>query len=43
MRVTDRQLFENAAREAQSTLPELIDAIVHTPSFRSPAPLDPAE
>ena len=32
-----------AAREAQSTLPELIDAIVHTPSFRSPAPLDPAE
>jgi len=31
------------ATTAGATLPELIDAIVHTPSFRSPTPLDPGE
>lgn len=32
-----------AARAGGHDLPRLIDAIVHTPSFRSPAPLDPGE
>ncbi|MEZ4383315.1 MAG: DUF1592 domain-containing protein [Nannocystaceae bacterium] len=32
-----------AATAGRESLPELIDALVHTPSFRSPAPLDPGE
>jgi hypothetical protein len=32
-----------AAAAGRYSLPELIDALVHTPSFRSPAPLDPGE
>ena len=31
------------ATAGRYSLPELIDALVHTPSFRSPAPLDPGE
>jgi hypothetical protein len=37
-----RQLALTARAEAY-TLPQLIDALVHTPSFRGPAPLDQAE
>jgi len=42
----DVATLKTIAKEATSvgaTLPELIDALVHTPSFRSPAPLDPGE
>ncbi len=42
----DVRTLETIALEATAegaTLPELIDAIVHTPSFRSPTPLDPGE
>jgi hypothetical protein len=37
-----KDVAEAAARE-KHTLVELIDALVHTPGFRSPAPLDAGE
>lgn len=42
----DVRTLQTIAQEATATgatLPELIDALVHTPSFRSPTPLDPGE